>query len=184
MDEFTRAHFYNVDDPTQNARRAHTQDILDLVTEHLKNIRSAVTVVARGMCTIDLEPIAYNQHQKSLALRGIHDLFGGLLLTASSQPLEPGSTDFSRVATLISDDLAAVYALIPPTKCAGLVRANPHYASWWVDEFPFPPPPTDAEQKRLRPAGLPPSFGTPLAPRWPSDAQQAHHRSAGLPPSC
>lgn len=184
MDEFIGTHFYNLGDPTQNARRVHTQDILDLVAEHLAKIRSAVTVVAPGMCTIDLEPITDRQGQTSLALRGVHDNFGGPLLASNGRPLELGSTEFSRVSTLIADDLTVIYALIPPVKWAGLVRANPHYPSWWVDGFPFPPPPSDAEQKRLGPAVLPPSFGAPVASWFPSNGQQEHHLSAGLPPNC
>ncbi|MEX5712948.1 hypothetical protein AB1484_33020 [Parafrankia sp. FMc6] len=179
MSEFTETRIADIPDPAPVSSRTYDQGTFDLVAKHLANIRLAVTSVAPGLCTVDIEAAIDHHDHTHLTLRGIHDTFGSPLLTGSGRLLESGSTTFRRISRMIDEDLAALHALTPAVKWARPARANPHYPSLWMDHLPFPPPLTDVERRNLRPTPLPPAFGGPPAYPWsaPADAQQPMYGS-------
>ncbi|ORT53028.1 hypothetical protein [Frankia sp. KB5] len=97
--------------PEGAALRAHEQDIVDLVTMHVRRIREAFLAASPWVVVLDVTTAADEQGGTTLRVRTANDFFGYPFLG-------PDSPLFQGAAQLVAPDLAAIYRLTPADRWA------------------------------------------------------------------
>ncbi|MCM3883545.1 hypothetical protein [Frankia sp. R82] len=91
--------------PEAAARRAHEQDMADLVAAAVSRIREILTATAQ-IVVLDVASVQDEQMGTTLRVCAMRDFFGDPVISAESPA-------FQEAAARIATDLAAIYRLTP-----------------------------------------------------------------------